>query len=136
MRGIFIKTYKRKQSLAFVSLGCAALLLAAGLYSYSTGGGILSYIVLAFSVYSFYYFYYMMKPFIVIDEEKLIINYELKKKEFLLSTLTIKDWTEKKIEFVETVGGKKYPVVLTLSLLSNEVREKFLEDIQSKVKKL
>lgn len=129
-----MKGYKRKQILSIVSLICGMSLLAVGFYTYPTAGSTILIIILALSGFCFYNFYYYIKPFILLDEEKLIINYDLHRKEYKLSDLKILNSSKKEVEFLETKSGKRNSVLLTLATLSDETRKEFLEDIHSKVK--
>ncbi|HOV79301.1 MAG TPA: hypothetical protein PK728_04280 [Bacillota bacterium] len=131
-----MKSYKRKGYLSLVSLAAGAVLLAAGLYDYSTGGITTGVLILLFSGFCFYNCYYYLKPYILLDDRKLIINYDLSRKEYLLSNLRIVDSSMKGVEFVETKGGSKKTVQLSFAAMSNEVRKELLEDIHSRVKSL
>jgi hypothetical protein len=77
--------------------------------------------------------YIYRKPYLGLDEMKLIVNNGIVKKETLFKDVDLVDWQNKKIIITYKKDSAPKRVKILLSQLKEHDREQFLDDLKSKL---
>lgn len=128
-----MRYFERKPIMVIIFLFSAAMILFSGVLQITMnnnyGMAIFQILVALLFAYDAYVY---KRPYLGLDEEKLIINNGLVKKEIFLKDVITIDDRNKKLTITYSQGSSKMKLRILLSQLKKYDKEEFIKDLKSK----
>ena len=126
--------FKRKSIIFIFLIFAAVMILFSGLIQITTNNyrtAIFQILVALFFAYDAYVY---IRPYLGLNEEKLVVNYGLAKKEIIfLQDVTLIDERNKKLIITFNKGPATMKLKILLSHLNKHDKEQFLMELKSKL---
>ncbi|ODA38768.1 PH domain-containing protein [Desulfosporosinus sp. BG] len=128
-----MRYFKRKAIMSILFLFCGVMILFSGLLQLTMKNNNAAIFQILVALMFAYDAYVYITPYLGLDEEKLIVNNGLLKKEvILLKDITAIDDKNKKLIISFTQGSSTKQLKILLSHLKIQDREQFMKDLKSR----
>ncbi|EGW36988.1 hypothetical protein DOT_5178 [Desulfosporosinus sp. OT] len=129
-----MRYFKRKAIMSILFLLCGIMILFSGLLQLTMKNNNAAIFQILVALMFAYDAYVYITPYLGLDEEKLIVNNGLLKKEVIfLKDVTTIDEKNKKLIILFNQGSSTKQLKILLSHLKKQDREQFIKDLKSKL---
>lgn len=128
-----MRYFKRKAILSILFLFCGVVVLISGLLKLTMNNYSAATFQILVALFFAFDAYVYKKPYLGLDEGKLIVNVGRSKIEVLLKDITSVNQKDKRLTIIYSQGSSTMKLKILLSHLKKHDKEQFIKDLKSKL---